>query len=57
MPESAVDRLLNKAEKAVDEGEYEKAFNYVNIAEAHTEVRRIELESLEAAMSGHDRAS
>ncbi len=57
MPESAVDRLLNKAEKAVDEGEYEKAFNYVNIAEAHTEVRRIELESLEAAMSGHDRAN
>ncbi len=56
MPESAVDRLLKKAEEAVDQGEYEKAFSYVNIAEAHTEVRRIELEALEASMSGGGRA-
>lgn len=56
MSESAVERLLKKAEEAVDSDEYEKAFNYTNIASAYIEQRGIELELLNRSMEAADRA-
>ncbi len=40
--ESRVDRLLRKAEEAIDEGDYEQGYNYVNIADTALEQRRQE---------------
>lgn len=38
--ESRVDRLLRKAEEAIDAGDHEQGYNYVNIADTALEQRR-----------------
>ncbi len=35
--ESRVDRLLRKAEEAIDAGDYEQGYNFVNIADTALE--------------------
>lgn len=49
--ESRVERLLRKAEAAIDSGDLEQGWNYAQIADRALEMRRQELEVLEKAVN------
>jgi len=52
--DNRVTRLLDKAEKAIDQGEYEQGYNYVNIADTALNLRRLELDGLRASFDAPD---
>ena len=51
-----VARLLDKAEKACDDDEFEKAYNYTHIAEASIANRDLEVEELRLRVGAMDDA-